>query len=63
MSARATMTIRVAAEALAAYVDRELAVIEGIERGLADVALGNVVSHEAAMAEVRAVMAGRTRGE
>ena len=42
-----------AAEAVEAYVDRELAIIEGIERGLADVEAGQTVSHENAMATVR----------
>lgn len=42
-----------AAEAVEAYVDRELAIIEGIERGLADVEAGRTVSHEDAMASVR----------
>ena len=34
-------------------MDRELAIIEGIERGLADVETGRTVSHEDAMASVR----------
>lgn len=42
-----------AAEAVESYVDRELAIIEGIERGLADVEAGRTVSHEDAMATVR----------
>jgi predicted transcriptional regulator len=42
-----------AAEAVETYVDRELAIIEGIERGLADVEAGRTVSHEDAMASVR----------
>jgi predicted transcriptional regulator len=42
-----------AAEAVEAYVDRELAIIEGIERGLADANAGQTVSHEDAMATVR----------
>jgi predicted transcriptional regulator len=42
-----------AAEALEAYVDRELAIIEGIERGLADVKVGRTASHEDAMASMR----------
>ncbi len=46
-----------AAEAVAAYVERELSIIEGIERGLADVAAGRVVSHDVAMREVEAVIA------
>lgn len=42
-----------AAEAVEAYVDHELAIIEGIERGLADVKAGRTVSHEDAMASLR----------
>lgn len=45
-----------AAEAVAAYVNRELAIIEGIERGLADVEAGRTVSHADAMASVRQVI-------
>jgi len=41
-----------AAEAVSAYVDRELDIIDGIQAGLADVAAGRVVSHEEAMAEI-----------
>ena len=41
-----------AAEAVETYVDRELAIIEGIQRGVADVAAGRTVSHEEAMAAV-----------
>ncbi len=42
-----------AAEAVETYVDRELAIIDGIERGLGDVEAGRTVSHEDAMASVR----------
>ena len=45
-----------AAEAVETYVDRELAIIEGIERGLADVEAGRTVSHEDAMAALRRVI-------
>jgi predicted transcriptional regulator len=41
-----------AAEAVAAYVDRELDIIGGVQRGLADAAAGRVVPHDVAMAEV-----------
>ena len=53
------------AEAVTAYVERELEVIEGIQRGLADVAAGRVVPHDEAMAEIFAVIdeAKRTRAE
>jgi predicted transcriptional regulator len=45
-----------AAEAVAAFVDRELEIIEGIQRGLADMAAGRVVPHEQVMAEGRAII-------
>ena len=41
-----------AAEAIEAFVERELAIIEGIQRGLDDVAAGRVFSHETVMAEI-----------
>ena len=41
-----------AAEAVTAYVDRELEIIGGIQRGLADIEAGRVVSHDEAMAEI-----------
>lgn len=46
-----------AAEAVAAYVERELTIIEGIEQGLADVAAGRVVPHDEAMARLDAAIA------
>lgn len=46
-----------AAEAVAAYVDRELAIIEGIEKSLEDVAAGRTISHESAMAGIDAAIA------
>jgi len=46
-------------------VDRETKTIEGIKRGMADAKAGRVVPHEAAMAEIDAVIdageAERTR--
>ena len=45
-----------AAEAVETYVDRELAIIEGIERGIADVKAGCTVSHKDAMASLRQVI-------
>ena len=45
-----------AAEAVSAYVERELAIIDGVQRGLADVEAGRVIPHDAAMAEVQAVI-------
>ena len=67
MTASATMTIRVspetkekldriAAEALADYADRELEIIAGIKRGMADAEAGRVVPHDQAMAEIYAVI-------
>lgn len=45
-----------ASEAVEAYVDRELEIIDGIRQGLADVTEGRVVSHEQAMAELESVI-------
>jgi len=45
-----------AGEAVAAYVERELGIIDGIKRGMADAAAGRVVSHDDAMAEIYAVI-------
>lgn len=45
-----------AAEAVAAYVERELAIIEGVEQGLADVAAERTVPHDVAMAEIDALI-------
>lgn len=46
-----------AGEAVAAYVERELEIIEGIERGLADAEAGRVIPHEQAVADMREVIA------
>jgi predicted transcriptional regulator len=46
-----------AAEAVTAYVDRELEIIGGIKRGLADVEAGRIVPHEQVMAEARQIVA------
>jgi predicted transcriptional regulator len=46
-----------AGEAVAAYVDRELEIIEGIKRGLADVKAGRVVPHEQVTSEARRIIA------
>ena len=45
-----------AGEAVAAYVDRELEIIEGIKRGMADAEADRVVPHDEAMAEIYAVI-------
>lgn len=52
-----------AAEAVAAYVDRELEIIDGIHQGLEDVAAGRVIPHAEAIAEIYGAIddaAGRT---
>lgn len=46
-----------AAEAVAAFVERELEIIAGIQRGLADMEAGRVVPHEEVVAESRAIIA------
>ena len=45
-----------AGEAVAAYVDRELEIIDGIKRGMADAAAGRVIPHAQAVAEMREVI-------
>lgn len=41
-----------AAEAVAAYVEQEMAIVAGVEQGLADVKAGRLVAHGQAMEEV-----------
>lgn len=48
---------RLAAQAVAVFVDRELQVVDGVRRGLADMKAGRVVPHEEVMAEGRAIIA------
>jgi predicted transcriptional regulator len=43
-----------AGEAISDFVDRELAIVEGIERGLEDMHAGRVVPHKTAMRRLRA---------
>lgn len=50
-----------AAEAVSAYVERELAIIGGVERGLEDVAAGRVVPHDEVTAEAHAIVADAKR--
>jgi predicted transcriptional regulator len=45
-----------AAEAVSTYVERELEIIDGIRKGMADVEAGRVVADDEAMAEIRAVI-------
>ena len=50
-----------AGEAVAAYVERELEITEGIKRGLDDVEAGRVVPHNKVMAEARQIIAKAKR--
>ena len=50
-----------AAEAVSAYVERELEIIEGLKRGLEDVEAGRVVPHEQVVAEAREIIADARR--
>lgn len=45
-----------AGEAIADYVERELAIIEGIQRGLADMEAGRVTPHGVVMAEIDGII-------
>jgi predicted transcriptional regulator len=45
-----------AGEAISDFVDRELAIVEGIERGLEDMHAGRVVAHKTAMRRLRATV-------
>ena len=45
-----------AGEAIADYVARELAIVEGIKRGLADIEAGRVVSHEEVKRRIAATL-------
>ncbi len=46
-----------AARAIADYAERELAIVEGIEAGLADMRADRVVDHDEAMRRIEAVLA------
>jgi len=50
-----------AGEAVAAYVERELEIIDGIKRGIADAEDGRVIPHNQAVAEMRGVIADAKR--
>ena len=51
-----------AAEAVSAYVDSELQIIEGVRRGIRDVEAGRVVPHDEAMAEIHGSRQSKTTG-
>jgi predicted transcriptional regulator len=46
-----------AAEAISGFVDRELAIIAGVRRGLDDMQAGRVVPHKQAMRRLRVTVA------
>jgi predicted transcriptional regulator len=52
-----------AAEAISRFVEREAEIIEGVERGLADMRTGRVAPHDEAMARLEATIAAVERGE
>lgn len=45
-----------AGEAIGGYVERELEIVAGIERGLDDMKAGRVVPHEEVMADIDAII-------
>jgi predicted transcriptional regulator len=50
-----------AGEAIADFVDRELAIVNAIQEGLDDVKAGRVIPHEQVMAEIDAIIAKAKR--
>jgi len=50
-----------AAEAVEAYVNRELEIIEGIQRGLADMKAGRVTPHDEAMDRIDAAITAASK--
>jgi len=46
-----------AGEPIADFVDRELAIVDGIKKGLADMEAARVVPHRSAMRRLRATVA------
>ena len=52
-----------AAEAITGFVDRELAIIAGIRRGLDDMQAGRVVPHKQAMRRLRSTAARAARAK
>ena len=51
-----------AAEAIDAYVERELAIVEGIERAREDVRGGRLVPHEEVVRHAQAIVAAARTG-
>jgi len=60
LAALASLTRRtssfLAAEAIAGYVAREMAIVAAVERGREDARAGRVIPHDAVMCEVRAAI-------
>ena len=52
-----------AGEAIADFVERELEIVEAIERGLEDVKAGLVVPHEQAMRKIRETIEQADKGK
>lgn len=52
-----------AREAITAYVERELEIVAGIKRGLADMEAGRVVPHDEAMRSLRETVARAQKSE
>jgi predicted transcriptional regulator len=50
-----------AGEAIGNYVERELAIVAGIERGLGDMKDGRVVPHDKAMRRIRKTIDNATK--
>ncbi|WP_439631545.1 CopG family ribbon-helix-helix protein [Shinella sp.] len=50
-----------AAEAVSAYVARELAIVDGVNQGLEDVRSGRTVSHEDAMSDLNSIIEAAER--
>ena len=47
-----------AADAIAEFVDKEMAIVEGIRQGVADVSAGRVTPHDDAMRQIRSCLRG-----
>jgi predicted transcriptional regulator len=52
-----------AGEAISDFVDRELAIVEGIKHGLEDMHAGRVIPHKTAMRHLRATVARVAKGK
>ena len=51
-----------ASEAIADYVERELAIVAGVQRGLKDMAAGRVTDHHVVMDEIDEIIAQSEAG-